>query len=104
VGLRSDTNPNDPSVLAWRQELRFSRHASADDPPMVIYNEHFADNVAHNPRPSKALHEIANAAGIDAQIYMREELNNLDTAPDMHDWLIGQLTRKINPSTPSHGR
>jgi hypothetical protein len=35
---------------------------------------------------------------------MREELNNLDTAPDMHDWLIGQLTRKINPSTPSHGR
>ncbi len=100
-GYDPDTNPNDPAVLAWRKELRFANHASADDPPMVIYNEHFADNVAHNPQATKALHEIAKAAGIEAQIYMREEVNNLDTTPDMHDWLIGQLTKKSNPSKPS---
>jgi len=93
-GYDPDTDPNDPAVLVWRKELRFANHASADDPPMVIYNEHFADNVAHNPRASKALHEIAKAAGIDAQIYMREELNNLDAAPNQFEWLIEQLTKK----------
>ena len=46
------------------------------------------------------LHEIAKTAGIDSQIYLREELNNLDTAPDVHDWLIRQFTR----TTPSQGK
>jgi len=98
-GYDPNTDANDPSVLAWRKELRFANHASADDPPMVIYNEHFADNVAHNPQATRALHGICKAGGIDVQIYMREELNNLDAAPNRFDWLIGQLTKK--PSTPA---
>lgn len=102
-GYDADTDPNDSSVLAWRRELRFSQHASADDPPLIIYNAHFADNVAHNPRASKALYEIAKAAGIDVTIFLREELNNLESAPDMFDWLIGHLTGKLKPS-PSKGR
>lgn len=90
-GYDADTDPEDPKTLAWRQELRFSAHASADDPPMVIINEHFADNVAHNPAASKALYDLCKAAGIKVQIFMREELNNLDDAPAKIDWMIAQL-------------
>lgn len=90
-GYDPDTDPNDPEVLRWRQGLRFSSLASADDPPMVIYNAHFADNVAHNPQASKALYEICKAAGIDVAIYMREIVENLEAAPNLYDWLISRL-------------
>lgn len=90
-GYDPDTDPEDPKTLVWRQELRFSTHASDDDAPMVIINAHFADNVAHNPAASKALHDLCKAAGMKVQIFMREELNNLDDAPGQFDWMIGQL-------------
>ncbi|MFZ5829666.1 MAG: alpha/beta hydrolase fold domain-containing protein [Planctomycetota bacterium] len=92
-GYDPDTNPNDPAVLAWRKELRFSQLASEDDAPMVIFNEHFADNVAHNPQASKHLFDICQRAGIKAELYMREVVNNLDSAPDKFDWLIERLQR-----------
>jgi acetyl esterase/lipase len=90
-GYDPDTDPNDPEVLAWRKGLRFATLASADDPPMVIYNAHFADNVAHNPQASKALFDICNEAGIEVALYMREIVSNLEAAPNMHDWLIQRL-------------
>ena len=90
-GYAADTDPEDPKTLAWRQELRFSAHASADDGPMLIINAHFADNVAHNPAASKALHDLCKEAGMKVQTFMREELNNLDDAPGQIDWMIGQL-------------
>ncbi|MGQ9787515.1 MAG: alpha/beta hydrolase fold domain-containing protein [Anaerolineae bacterium] len=90
-GYDPNIDPNDPAVLAWRQELRFSMLASVDDPPIVIYNEHSADSVAHNPQASKALYDLCKAAGIDAELYMREIVNNLDAAPNLYDWLIQRL-------------
>lgn len=90
-GYDPRTDPNDPTVLAWRKELQFSKLASADDAPMVVFNEHFADNVVHNPHASRALYELGTKAGMDVQIYMREELNNLAAAPNQFDWLITRL-------------
>jgi acetyl esterase/lipase len=92
-GYDPETDPNDPDVLKWRQEVRFSSHASADDCSMVIVNEHFSDNVAHNPKVSLALYEIAKSAGINVQCFMREELDNMDEAPNPFDWMIQQLLK-----------
>jgi acetyl esterase/lipase len=93
-GYDPDTDPNDPEVVASRKELRFTELASDDDAPIVIFNEHFADNVAHNPHASKKLFDICEQAGIDATLYMREVVNNLDAAPNQFDWLIERLNRK----------
>jgi len=90
-GYDPDTDPDAPEVAAWRQELQFSRLASPDDAPMVIYNEHFADNVAHNPTASRALHDLCREAGMDVQLFLRAELDNLDDAPDPFDWMISRL-------------
>jgi len=62
-----------------------------DDAPMVIYNEHFADNVAHNPTASRALHDLCREAGMDVQLFLRAELDNLDDAPDPFDWMVSRL-------------
>ncbi len=45
----------------------------------------------NNPAASKALGELCQAAGMSVQIFMREELNNLDDAPHQLDWLIARL-------------
>jgi hypothetical protein len=90
-GYDPNTDPNDPELLAARKDLRFSTYLSADDAAIVIYNAHFADNVAHNPAASKALYEMCRAAGMDAQIYLREDLNNLEEAPHLFEWLISRL-------------
>ena len=90
-GYDPDTDPDDPRIVAWRRQLHFPDLASADDAPMVIVNEHFADNVAHNPHSSKALYEACRQAGMEVCLYMREVVKNLDQAPDMFDWMTGRL-------------
>lgn len=98
-GYDPDTDPEAPEVLAMRQELQFSRLASPDAAPMVVYNAHFADNVAHNPAASKALYELCKAAGMEVEVYLREELDNLAEAPDPIDWLIERLL-SLDPAEP----
>jgi acetyl esterase/lipase len=97
-GYDPDTDPNDPRISASRRELHFPGLASADDAPMVIVNEHFADNVAHNPHASESLYQICKKAGMDVRLYMREVVNNLDDAPDMFDWMIGRLVPSDSPA------
>lgn len=92
-GYDPNTDPDDPRIAAWRRQLHLPDLASADDAPMVIFNEHFADNVAHNPHASQALYDACKQAGMDVTLYMREIVKNLDEAPDRLDWLIGRLVR-----------
>ncbi len=92
-GYDPKTDPTAPDTVAWRREVHFPRWASADDAPMVIVNEHFADNVAHNPQSSQALYEVCRATGLDVALYMREIVHNLDQMPDPFDWMIGRLKK-----------
>jgi acetyl esterase/lipase len=92
-GYDPQMDPQDAGSLAARREVHFPHWASRDDAPMVIYNEHFADNVAHNPASSKALFDNCRQAGMAVSLYMREIVGNLDQSPDLFDWMIGQLKR-----------
>jgi hypothetical protein len=88
-----NTDPHHPDSVAWRRDVHLPRWASRDDAPMVIYNEHFADNVAHNPQSSKALYDNCRRAGMDVALYMREIVNNLDQSPNLFDWMIERLKK-----------
>jgi acetyl esterase/lipase len=103
-GYDPNTNPQRPESIAWRREVHFPHWASPDDAPMVIYNEHFADNVAHNPHSSKALYDNCRKAGMDVALYMREIVHNLDQSPDLFDWMIKQLKQQQSNSNPPHLR
>lgn len=96
-GYDPNTDPDDPVMIAQRKDLHLPDHASPDDAAMVIYNAHFADNVAHNPTASKALHDACAKAGMDVALYMREITNNLHEAPDMFDWMILRLKSLASP-------